>query len=85
MNFDPLATPCLLYCGSCLYHMTKQCRGCGSEDRSNCSISKCCRTDRKLRFYTECNDFPCTILKNSVGVHSGWLEDQVKLLQKKGK
>lgn len=83
MSVNPLATPCLLYCGSCRYYMTEECRGCGSEDRPDCKIFKCCRTDKKLRFCTECKEFPCTVLKKSVGVHPGWLEDQAKLPLKK--
>lgn len=79
MNLNPLATPCLLYCDSCRYYMTGECRGCGSEDRQGCKIFKCCRTDKKLRFCTECDDFPCTELKSSIGVHPDWLEDQAKL------
>ena len=85
MSFDPLATPCLLYCGSCRYYMNEKCRGCGSKDRPDCKIFKCCRIDKRLHFCTECDDFPCTELKTSVGVHPGWLEDQSKLPLKKHK
>ena len=83
MSVDSLATPCLLYCGSCVYYMVEECRGCGSEDRKGCEIFECCRTNKKLRYCSECGDFPCPILKKSVGVHPGWLEDQAKLLSKK--
>lgn len=82
MGADSLATPCLLYCGSCAYLMVDECRGCGSEDRSDCKIFKCCRIDKRLRFCTECDAFPCAELQQSVGVHPGWLEHQKKLLQK---
>jgi len=83
LNIESLATPCLLYCGSCRYYMTGECKGCGSTDRSDCKIFKCCRTDKELRFCTECNEFPCIVLKESVGVHPDWLEDQAKLSLKK--
>lgn len=79
MGVDPLATPCLLYCGSCRYYMNEECRGCVSEDRPDCKIFKCCRTDKKLQFCTKCDGFPYAVLKKSVGVHPGWLEDQAKL------
>jgi hypothetical protein len=79
MEVDALATPCLLYCGSCRYYMTGECRGCGSEDRAGCKIFDCCRGEKKLRFCTECTEFPCAVLKKSVGVHPGWLEEQAKL------
>lgn len=83
MSSDPLATACLLYCGSCRYYMNEECKGCGSDDRSECKIFQCCRTDKKLQFCTECDDFPCATLKKSVGVHPGWLDDQAKLPLKK--
>jgi len=65
--------------------MTKECRGCGSEDRPNCRIFECCKKAKRLHFCTECDAFPCKELKASVGVHSGWLEDQAKLSLKKHK
>ncbi len=83
MTVDPLATPCLLYCGSCRYYMNEECRGCGSEDRSDCKIFKYCRTDKELRFCTECNEFLCEVLKKSIGVNPGGLEDQAKFPLKK--
>jgi len=79
VSVDPLATPCLLYCGSCRYLMSGKCRGCGSKDREGCEIFECCRMDKELQFCTECKDFPCLRLKKSVGVHRGWLEDQAKI------
>jgi len=68
MAVDVLATPCLLYCGSCGYYLSRECRGCGTEDRPDCSIADCCRKDRGLSFCTECGDFPCEELRKSVGV-----------------
>ena len=79
MSNSSLATPCLLYCGSCRYYMNKECKGCGSKDRLGCNIFECCREKKGLAFCTKCNEFPCTILKKSVGVHPKWLEDQAKL------
>lgn len=79
MSVDLLATPCLLYCGSCRYYMNEECKGCGSEERQNCNIFRCRRIDKKLRFCTECDSFPCAVLKKSVGIHPGWLEDLAKL------
>ncbi len=83
MPKETLATACLLYCGSCRYYMNEQCRGCGSEDRADCNIFNCCRKDKQLLFCTECGDFPCAILKESVGVHPDWLKDQASLPQKR--
>ena len=72
MGVDSLATPCLLYCGSCRYYMNGECGGCGSEDREGCEIFDCCRVKEELRFCAECMEFPCAVLK-SVGVHpEGW-------------
>lgn len=79
MRVDPLATPCLLYCGSCRYHMASKCKGCGSKDREGCTIFNCCRIEKELRFCSECKEFPCLKLKKSVGIHPGWLEDQRKI------
>ena len=79
MSVNPLVTPCLLYCGSCRYFMTGNCRGCDSEDRQGCKILDCCRTEKKLCFCSECDDFPCPILKKSIGVHPSWLDKQAKL------
>jgi hypothetical protein len=84
MIFDALATPCGLYCGSCRYYMVEECGGCGSEDRQGCEILKCCREERNLRFCAECDDFPCDRLRNSVGLHPDWLDDQAALPWKKG-
>jgi len=79
MAGQALAAACLLYCGSCRYFMNGECRSCGSEDRQGCEIFDCCRVKKRLRFCTECVEFPCAVLKKSVGVHPGWLEDQAKL------
>jgi hypothetical protein len=38
--------------------------------------------DKKLRFCAECVEFPCMVLKCSVGVHPNWLEDLAKLPSK---
>ncbi|UCG37058.1 MAG: DUF3795 domain-containing protein [Candidatus Bathyarchaeota archaeon] len=78
MASNPLATPCLLYCGSCRYYMNEECKGCGSEDRSECNIYGCCRKEKQLNYCTQCKDFPCPTLKKSVGVHPNWLEDLAK-------
>ena len=59
--------------------MVGECGGCGSEDREGCKIFDCCRVEKNLRFCTECTEFPCAVLKKSVGVHPGWLENQAKL------
>ncbi|MGD8506386.1 MAG: DUF3795 domain-containing protein [Candidatus Bathyarchaeota archaeon] len=83
MSSNSLATPCLLYCGSCRYYMNEECKGCGSEDRPDCKIFNCCRKEKRLGFCTECEEFPCPELKTSVGVHPSWLEDQAKLPLKK--
>lgn len=79
MSGDELATPCLLYCGSCRYLMNHECKGCGTESRSECSIRNCCRTEKNLLFCTECDEFPCEMLLSSTGVHPTWLKDQAKL------
>jgi hypothetical protein len=63
--------------------MIEECKGCGSIDRPDCKIYKCCKIERKLNFCTECDEFPCNILKKSVGVHPRWLEDQANILRKK--
>ncbi|UCH57569.1 MAG: DUF3795 domain-containing protein [Candidatus Bathyarchaeota archaeon] len=83
MVFNELATPCGLYCGSCRYYMVEECRGCGSEDRPDCRLFKCCREEKELWFCTQCDDFPCENLKKSKGLHPGWLEDQAKFPLKK--
>jgi hypothetical protein len=80
---DILATPCLLYCGSCRYFMNMECRGCGTESRPDCKISNCCRKEKALSFCTECDDFPCDVLSKSIGVHPDWLKDQAKLSTRK--
>jgi hypothetical protein len=59
--------------------MTGKCKGCGSEDREGCKIFNCCRIKKELQFCSECEEFPCSKLKKSVGVHPGWLEDQAKI------
>ncbi|MFP3985769.1 MAG: DUF3795 domain-containing protein [Candidatus Bathyarchaeia archaeon] len=83
MVAESLATPCLLYCGSCRYLIVGECRGCGSIDRQGCKIFDCCRIERGLRFCTECNSFPCETLKKSVGIHPQWLEELAKIRLKK--
>jgi hypothetical protein len=40
-EFDPLTTVCGLYCGFCRYYMNEQCRGCGSDDRLDCTLFVC--------------------------------------------
>jgi hypothetical protein len=64
-------------------HARMQCKGCGSEDRPNCKIYGCCREDQQLNYCTECEDFPGSTLKKSVGVHPDWLEDLAQLPLKK--
>lgn len=87
MNVDPLATPCLLYCGSCRYYIAEKCLGCGKMLKgvgyAGCPILKCCRTDRKLRFCSERDEFPYQRLKESKTLHLDWLEDQAKIPNKK--
>ncbi len=83
MEFDGYGTPCLLYCGSCRYFMNAECKGCGTESREGCSIYECCRNKRGLKFCSECEQFPCDTLKQSVGVHPKWLEDQAQFPAKK--
>ena len=78
MEFDSLATACGLYCGFCRFYMDEECKGCSSVNRADCTLYKCCRLDRKLRFCTECDDFPCSELKSSVGLHPDWLEELAK-------
>jgi hypothetical protein len=79
VKVHPLATPCGLYCGSCRYYLGKECRGCGSEDREGCNLFACCRVKKGLRFCTECEEFPCDALRNSVGLDVRWLEDMAKI------
>ena len=84
MDINMLATPCLLYCGSCAYYLTQECKGCGTEDRSECSILNCCRKDHELSFCTECANFPCDKIRNSIGIHPKWLDVQAIILKKVG-
>ncbi|MFX0096524.1 MAG: DUF3795 domain-containing protein [Candidatus Hodarchaeota archaeon] len=79
MSGDSLATPCGLYCGFCRFYMNQECRGCGSPDRLDCNILKCCRGDKNLQFCTECEDFLCKELRNSIGLDPRWLEELAKL------
>ena len=79
LGIETLATPCGLYCGFCRYFTNNKCLGCGSADRKNCEIFTCCKKDKTLLFCTECNDFPCEILSNSVGLHPDWLNELAKL------
>ena len=83
MGFNELATPCLLYCGSCRYNMNDECKGCGTESRPECDINRCCRTEKRLLFCTECADFPCDSLSKSIGVHPDWLKNQATLPPKR--
>ena len=79
MEFSPLATACGLFCGFCRYYMNEECRGCGSIDREECTIYRCCRVDKGLQFCSECDDFLCEELSNSIGLHPKWLEELAKL------
>lgn len=79
MESDSLATPCGLYCGFCRFYMHEECHGCGSMDRADCRLYTCCRVERELRFCTQCEDFPCSALKSSIGLHPKWLEELAKL------
>jgi len=83
MEFDGLGTPCLLYCGSCRYYMNEKCKGCETESRASCVIRRCCVNDRQLLFCTECDNFPCEALTKSVGVHPGWIKEQLSLRVKR--
>ncbi len=58
--------------------MNHECKGCGSEDRATCIIYHCCRTHKHLYFCTECDDFPCIQLSESIGLDTKWLEDQAQ-------
>ncbi|MFX1368692.1 MAG: DUF3795 domain-containing protein [Promethearchaeota archaeon] len=79
LEMDGLATPCLLYCGSCRYYMNAECKGCGTDSRPDCEINACCRGKKEHEFCTECIDFPCDTLGNSIGIHQNWLKDQALL------
>jgi len=78
MEFDSLATPCGLFCGFCRFYMNEECKGCGSVDRLDCKLYKCCRLDKRLHFCTECDDFPCTELRANIGLHPDWLDELAK-------
>ncbi|MHA1168905.1 MAG: DUF3795 domain-containing protein [Candidatus Hodarchaeales archaeon] len=83
MESDSLAAACGLYCGFCRYYMNESCKGCGSEDRADCTLLKCCRIDKGLVFCSECDEFPCKSLKSSTSLHPKWLEDLAKQPLKK--
>ncbi len=62
---------CGLDCGLCPTYYTKgssQCSGCCGPDFSNhhpsCSIITCCVKNRNFETCAECDDFPCSKIKN---------------------
>ena len=67
-----LAGCCGLYCGLCpRYQSTapSRCPGCHQGDqRSYCSVCRCCVTKRGLVTCAQCEDYPCERLLRVIGV-----------------
>lgn len=76
-----LASPCGLYCGSCKFYITKNCKGCKSKRDEKCPIWKCAE-ERGLRFCGECDDFPCEKNYMVPALSKQWL-DEIKETFKK--
>ena len=83
MAFSSLATACGLFCGFCRFYMRGECKGCGSEDRRECAVYRCCRVENGLTFCKECKRFPCEKLRGSMGLDPGWLEELARLPAKR--
>jgi len=68
LNDQNLLAPCGLYCGECEGFQDERCGGCLSRKglclkyTKTCRIYTCCVDKRKLRFCSECEDFPCNKL-----------------------
>ena len=60
--------------------MNEEWSRCGCVDVVGCTLFRCCRVDRRLRFCLECADFPCEELGSSVGLHPDWLAELAKQL-----
>lgn len=67
-----LAGCCGLYCGLCPRYQSQapsRCPGCHAGDqRTYCSVCRCCVTKHGLRTCAECEDFPCERLLRVIGV-----------------
>lgn len=65
LSDENLIAPCGLYCGECLGFQDGRCGGCISRRglclkySKICNIYECCVAERKHRFCSECEDFPC--------------------------
>lgn len=64
-NNQALIAPCGLYCGECEAFQDRRCGGCVSRQglclkyTKICKIYSCCVDRRRLRFCSDCRDFPC--------------------------
>lgn len=65
--------PCGVFCGSCP-SFNKSCFGCSSENVKQakrkscegCKIRVCCYTKKQISYCAECDQFPCSIIKNKL-------------------
>jgi len=70
-----LAGCCGLYCGLCPRYQSKapsRCPGCHAGDqRTYCSVCRCCAGKRGLTSCAECDEYPCERLLRVIGVDAG--------------